>query len=160
MARPPCGAAGDPVDTVAHLDEQFVRAFRRVRRGSTRVLAPFGITGAQARMLRALGRTGAPMRVGELACELEIVPRSATTMVDALEAASFVERRADEDDRRSVLVALTSAGRDLLAEMAAARHASAQSVFGRLDAGQQDELLALLAVLNADDGPDDRGGRS
>jgi DNA-binding MarR family transcriptional regulator len=156
MSDPGCNAAADAGDMVARIDEQFARAFRRVRRGTARVLAPFGITGGQARVLRALGRAGAPLRVGDVAARLGIVPRSATTMVDTLEVAGLVERRANQGDRRSVLVALTASGEDLLAQMAVARHESAESVFGRLDETQQGDLLDLLTALNECDEPDGR----
>lgn len=156
MSDPSHGASGDSGDMVARIDEQFARAFRRVKRGTARVMAPFGITGGQARMLRVLGRANAPLRVGDLASRLEIVPRSATTNVDALEAAGLVERRADRDDRRSVLVALTPEGSGLLAQMAVARRASAESLFGRLSEQQQSTLLDLLTALNECDEPDGR----
>ena len=160
MVEPVPTPAGDAADIVARIDEQFVRAFRRVRRGTTRVLAPFGISGGQARALRVLGRAGEPMRVGDVAARLEIVPRSATTMVDALEGAGLVERRPDPDDRRSVLVALTKAGRDLLGRMAAARREIAESLFGHLSVVQQSDLLGLLTALNELDESDPAGGRA
>ena len=71
--------------------------------------------------------------MGELAARLEVVPRSATAMVDALEAASLVERRPpDPLDRRSVLVCLTDAGNQLLARLSRARRAGAEALFTQL----------------------------
>jgi DNA-binding MarR family transcriptional regulator len=81
-------------------------------------------------------------------------------MVDALEGAGLVERRPDPDDRRSVLVALTKAGRDLLGRMAAARRESAESLFGHLSVVQQSDLLGLLTALNELDESDPAGGRA
>jgi DNA-binding MarR family transcriptional regulator len=139
----------DGSDIVARLDEQFIRAFRRVRRGTAHVMAPFGITGGQARMLRVLGRVEVALRIGDLASRLEIVPRSATTNVDALEAAGLVQRRPDPQDRRSVLVDVTPAGRELLERMHQARRESAEAMFAKLDADERVQLLALLTALNA-----------
>jgi DNA-binding MarR family transcriptional regulator len=147
-------------DIVTQLDEQFVRAFRRLKRGTARQLAPFGITGGQARALRVLGRLEAPLRVGDLAARLEIVPRSATAMVDALEAAGLVERRPDTQDRRSVLVAVTPAGGELLERMRRIRHESAKALFGKLTEVQRGELLVLLAALNVPDAATDATGRT
>ncbi len=135
-------------DVVAQLDEHFARAFRRLRRGTARELAPFGLTGGQARALRVLARADAPVRVGDLAARLEIVPRSATAMVDALEGAGFVERRPDAADRRSVLVAVTPAGFELLERTRRARRESAEELFAALSDAQRGELLALLVALN------------
>ena len=52
----------------------------------------------------------APMRLSELSDRLHIAPRSATEVVDALEARGLVERRPDPSDRRATLVELTEHG--------------------------------------------------
>jgi DNA-binding MarR family transcriptional regulator len=110
-------------------------------------LAPLGLTYAQARVLRLVAAGGRPLRMADLAAQLDVVPRSVTTMVDALEAAGLVARHADPGDRRSVLVALTDDGRRLLDGLEAARRDSADDVFGSLDPAQRHHLLDLLAVL-------------
>lgn len=138
-------------DIVGQISEQFTRAFRRLRAGSAKTLAPLGLTFSQARMLRTIGRAEQPLRVGDIAVKLEIVPRSATGMVDALESAGLVARRPDTSDRRSVLVELTPEGRSLIDRMAIARRASARELFGRLSTDQQSRLLEILDVLNADE---------
>ncbi len=56
-------------------------------------------------MLRIVAAGTDPLRMADIAAQLDVVPRSVTTMVDGLEAAGLVVRRADPDDRRSVLVA-------------------------------------------------------
>jgi DNA-binding MarR family transcriptional regulator len=85
--------------------------------------------------------------MADLAAQLDVVPRSVTTMVDALEAAGLVGRHADPGDRRSVLVALSDDGRRLLDRLEAARRESAEEVFGSLDPAQRHQLLDLLGVL-------------
>lgn len=136
-------------EVVPQVAEQFAKAFWRMRRGSRRELAPFGLTFSQARALRVLARAGAPMRVGDLAAKLEIVPRSATTMVDVLETAGLARRSPDPSDRRSVLVSPTEAGTALHERVQQARRESAEALFDRLDDAQLSDLLALLTVLNA-----------
>ena len=79
-------------DLIAQLAELLACASWRLRRAVAEELAPLGLTFAQARALRLLARAGEPVRMGELAARLEVVPRSATSMVDALEAAGLVER--------------------------------------------------------------------
>ena len=54
------------------------------------------------------------MRSSELAQHLHIAPRSATEVVDALEAKGLVARSPDPSDRRATLVSLTDRGRDAL----------------------------------------------
>jgi DNA-binding MarR family transcriptional regulator len=142
-------------DALSQTAEQFTRAFWRMRRGTAKELAPFGLTFSQARVLRVLGRAEGAMRIGDLATKLEIVPRSATSMVDTLEEAGLAVREADRSDRRSVLVSLTPAGRTLLDRLSEARRASAEALFGKLDAGQLAALRGLLDVLNAPEASDD-----
>jgi DNA-binding MarR family transcriptional regulator len=138
-------------DVIAQLAELLACTSWRLRRASRRELEPLGLTFGQARALRLLARAGEPVRIGELAARLEVVPRSATSMVDALEAAGLVDRTPDPIDRRSILVGLTDSGDDLLARLGRARRASAESLFARLDAAQRDQLLELLATLNERD---------
>jgi DNA-binding MarR family transcriptional regulator len=138
-------------DVIAQLAELLACTSWRLRRASRRELEPLGLTFGQARALRLLARAGEPVRIGELAARLEVVPRSATSMVDALEAAGLVDRTPDPIDRRSILVGLTDSGVDLLARLGRARRASAESLFARLDAAQRVQLLVLLATLNERD---------
>ncbi len=101
-------------DTTLALAELLTHTSRRLRRGSIVQLAPLGLTYAQARMLRLVAAHGRPLRMADLAAQLDVVPRSVTTMVDALEETGLVARHADPGDRRSVLVVLSEDGRLLL----------------------------------------------
>ena len=134
-------------DLVAQLAESLACASWRLRRGSRAELEPLGLTFGQARALRLLARAGAPLRIGELAARLEIVPRSATATVDALETAGLVARQADPLDRRSILVCLTATGDELVTRLGRARRASAEALFARLDRPQAEQLRDLLGVL-------------
>lgn len=147
-SRPPAAA---PSDVVAQLSELLACTSWRLRRASRSELEPLGLTFGQARALRLLARAGEPLRIGELALRLEVVPRSATTTVDALETAGLVARQADPADRRSVLVGLTAAGHELLARLGRARRASAEALFARLDRDERERLLELLTILNRRD---------
>ena len=77
-------------DTTLELAELLTHTSRRLRRGSIVQLAPLGLTYAQARVLRLVAAHGRPLRMADLAAQLDVVPRSVTTMVDALEAAGLV----------------------------------------------------------------------
>jgi DNA-binding MarR family transcriptional regulator len=89
-----------------------------------------------------------PMRMADLAASLEIVPRSVTSMIDSLVAAGLVDREADPQDRRSVLVAPTTAGRAVLERVNRARRATAEDLFARLSSEQRQMLLDLLVALD------------
>ena len=131
------------------LAELLTRASWRLRRNERKELAPFGLTFAQAWALRILVAAAVPLRIGDLAGKLEIVPRSATTMVDGLEQAGFLFRRMDPADRRSTLVAPTPKGRELIARLAEQRREGAEALFAPLSAEDRLELLRLLAPIGA-----------
>ena len=54
-------------------------------------LGPMGLTAAQARVIRFLEGIGHPARMADIAAALEVVPRTATSMVDGLETLGLVD---------------------------------------------------------------------
>ena len=132
-----------PIPT-SELVERLMRAAHRLRRASAHSLAPLGLTPAQERMLRAVSRGGDPWRMGELAEKMGIVPRSATSVIDALEGAGLVVRAIDPENRRSILVTLTERGADVMADMALARADAGESLFAELGEAEREELARLL----------------
>jgi DNA-binding MarR family transcriptional regulator len=87
------------------------------------------------------------MRLSELSERLEIAPRTATEVVDALEAPGLVRRRGDPGDRRATLVEVTEHGARVLAEIRAARGTEAGRIFGRLSPADRAGLARILAEL-------------
>jgi DNA-binding MarR family transcriptional regulator len=145
-----------PSDTPA-LAELLIRTSWRLRRNERKALEPFALTFAQARALRVLAYEG-PMRMSDLAAQLEIVPRTATTRVDDLERAGLVTRGSAPRDRRSVLVQATTNGHELVSRLAVERRASADLLFARLTPNEQSELASLLAALCGDGTGETVGG--
>ncbi|MEU1431447.1 MarR family transcriptional regulator [Nocardia sp. NPDC005746] len=144
-------ATGEPRED--DLADLFLRATKRLHRTQATRLSPLGLTPAQARALRIIGRAaergGEPLRMSALAEHLGIVPRSATTVVDALVAAGLVAREADPANRRATLVTPTAAGRDALDRMFAARRDAAEEMFAALTPEQRYTLRDLLAALTS-----------
>ena len=130
--------------TTAELVEALMRSAHRLRRASAKSLAPLGLTPTQERMLRLVSRGETPWRMGELANRMGIVPRSATGLVDGLEAAGLVVRSADPDNRRAVLVHLTDHGRLVQAGMAQARADAGEHLFAALNDRERTVLADLL----------------
>jgi DNA-binding MarR family transcriptional regulator len=128
------------------LSEVFWAVARQLRERSQETLAPWDITPAALRALRTLRRHGT-MRLSELSDHLHIAPRSATEVVDALEARDLVRRRADPGDRRATLVEVTEHGAEILAAIRDTRGAEAGRVFGRLDPADRAELARILTLL-------------
>ena len=141
-ARPePADPAGDDA-----LSEALTAVARQLRDRSAETLAPWDITPAHLRALRTLARHGT-MRLSELSDRLQIAPRTATEVVDALEAQGLVRRRPDPADRRAILVEVTERGAGILSEIRASRGTEAGRVFGRLSPAERAELAGILSKL-------------
>ncbi|WP_405137077.1 MarR family winged helix-turn-helix transcriptional regulator [Nocardia sp. NBC_01388] len=130
------------------LPDLFLRTAKRIRHAQLADLAPLGLTPGQGRALRILDRAGEPLRMSALAERLGIVPRSATTVVDTLEAAGMVTRATDPANRRATLVSLTDAGRDALTHMSDARRRAARDLFASLPPDRRETLREILAELD------------
>ncbi|MET0908317.1 MAG: MarR family transcriptional regulator [Ilumatobacteraceae bacterium] len=116
----------------------------RLRREARDALGPARVTWAQLRALRTLDRLGVPTRMSILADELQVAPRSATSLVDELEVRALVRRGHDPADRRAVTVEVTPSGRTLLAELGERRRRTA---VGLLDTLSPEELRVLRDLL-------------
>ncbi|MFE2916295.1 MarR family winged helix-turn-helix transcriptional regulator [Kitasatospora indigofera] len=155
-----------PSETAAELADEMTRAIKRIRRQTMDRLEPFGITPGQGRALRTLAHApgcespGETMRLGDLADRLHIAPRSATTVVDALEEAGLVERTPDPADRRAVRIVLTAAGWSAVERIGQVRHEVAQEYFGPVSPSDQDALLRALRVADAAYGASTRERRA
>lgn len=136
-------------ETSAELAELFRRTARRLHRGTKEALAPLGLSGSQARLVRLLAR--GPLRMSVIAERLAVVARTVTDVVDGAEVAGLVARRDDPTDRRSTLVELTPSGRRLLDQLDTARSQSAARVFGVLTEAERGQMLALLHEVGASD---------
>ncbi|HXT92549.1 MAG TPA: MarR family transcriptional regulator [Trebonia sp.] len=138
----------DPVQ----LADLLHRLTRRLRRAQAGRLAPLGLTPAQERALRLITRSDEPPRMTELADRLGIVPRSLTTVIDALEDAGLVRREIDPRNRRAILLRLTDHGAAVRDELREARRRAAEDLFAPLAAADRETLGSLLDRL---DPPDD-----
>ena len=79
-------------------------------------VAHLNITAAQAMVLNFLGEEDQiPSHI--LGEKLRITSATMTGIIDRLEKLSLVERRANPDDRRAILVCLTDKGADCAAEL-------------------------------------------
>ena len=133
----------------AQLADLLLRLTRRLRRAQAERLAPLGLTPAQERALRMITRSEEPLRMTELADHLGIVPRSVTTVVDALEKAGLVRREVDSQNRRAIRLHLTDRGTAVRDEMREARRRAAEDLFAPLTAEDRKALGELLSLLDA-----------
>jgi DNA-binding MarR family transcriptional regulator len=139
-------------EDAAQLADLLQRLTRRLRRAQAERLAPLGLTPAQERALRMITRSEEPPRMTELADRLGIVPRSLTTVIDALEQAGLVRREIDPRNRRAILLHLTDRGTAVRDDMREARRRAAEDLFAPLPADDRKALAELLSRLD-EEGP-------
>lgn len=136
-------APDDSAEQIAALLDGIVR---RQRRASREGLGE-SVTHGQFRVLRTLDRAERALRLSELAAQLGIVPRSATSVVDDLESAGLVARHPDPNDRRATLVSLTPAGTQILTTLRHNRREAMATQLTRLTPTEQSTLIHLLQRL-------------
>ncbi|MBO0815755.1 MAG: MarR family transcriptional regulator, partial [Actinobacteria bacterium] len=103
---------------------------------------------AQYRALVVLASRG-PQRMVDLARALGVAPSTAGRTCDRLARKQLIRRHRARADRRSVLVSLTAAGRQVLDEATASRRALITAILDQLPASQQHAIAAAMAVFAA-----------
>ncbi len=111
--------------------------FRRWHRGALSLV--------HLNVLAALEAEGS-LSMSRLAESLDVSVASATGIVDRMERRGLVERRHDTEDRRVVLVHLTSAGTDVFRELGVRRREHLGRLLAELS---DDDLAAFLQGIRA-----------
>jgi len=142
----------DQEETSVQLVDLLQRLTKRLRRAQMSQLAPLGLTPAQERALRLITRSEEPLRMAELADQLRVVPRSVTTVIDALEHAGLVRREIDPANRRAIRLHLTGKGLAVREEMRQARRQASEDLFAPLSGAERGQLITLLSALDEPDG--------
>ncbi|GGF89625.1 MarR family winged helix-turn-helix transcriptional regulator [Paenibacillus aceti] len=105
-----------------------------------------GLTGPQFHMLALIARTDS-CNVSYLADALEVKPSAITVMVDRLVQNGYVQRRHDEQDRRSVLLSVTEEGAEVFEEAGKKSREVLKSYLQELSSHQLDVLLQVTEKL-------------
>jgi DNA-binding MarR family transcriptional regulator len=103
----------------------------------------YGMSYARGRVVAALHSLG-PVQMHRLSKAVGVRPRSITGFVDALEADGWVERRADPDDRRATIVALTTAGQTAFARLLEGYRDLARDLVSGIPEAEQRQALGVL----------------
>ncbi|HXT36268.1 MAG TPA: MarR family transcriptional regulator [Chloroflexota bacterium] len=122
------------------------KAYQQVNQVARKRLAPYGITPMQFALLKVLwqrdGQSGADL--GE---RLRLDAATITGILDRLEQAGLIARRAHPSDRRVNSVFLTGPGWALQGTVDPAMEALNQEIFGRFSGEDAARLRMLLAEL-------------
>lgn len=141
------GSDHGDVEPSSDLGSLLHAAFRGLRHSWTEQLAPWEVTPFQWRALHTIMRMDDGVRLGVIAERLRIAPRSATEVVDQLEARRLVRRAPDPSDRRAIIVEPTPEGLQLHDAVMAERRERADEYFAALSPSEQDQLAKLLSRL-------------
>ena len=137
---------------------RIMTLFRRFSREATAALEPLGLELWEYDVLSALRRQGKPFALPAtaLARETDLSSGAMTNRIDGLEQRGFVVRESDTEDRRSVIIKLTAAGRKSIDAAIRYRLEAARESLRDLKAGERRELADLLrkVVLSEDDSHD------
>ncbi|PZQ23012.1 MAG: MarR family transcriptional regulator [Sphingopyxis macrogoltabida] len=132
-------------ETLGFLLGDTARMFRRAFNARTR---DSGITAVQSRVLTYVLRQPG-IRQGPLAELIEVEPITLSRLIDRLEEAGLVERRADPTDRRAWRLHLTAAAEPLLDGLRrTAQDVIDEATEGMTDA-ERDQLSQLVERVRA-----------
>lgn len=111
------------------------------------VLRPFGLTRGSHNVLQILGGTTEPLTPTGITSRLVATSATVTGLLDTLERRGLAARRLHPSDRRSILVAITKKGRDLLDELVPVLIEREKAWAAGLSAEHRDEFISLLGMF-------------
>ncbi|WP_131738212.1 MarR family winged helix-turn-helix transcriptional regulator [Actinomadura roseirufa] len=125
------------------------RATRIAERELKALFAEFGLERGEFDVLATLRRAAPPggMTAGMLARSSMVTSGAVTNRLDRLVAKGYVTREVDPANRRTVVVALTPAGRELIDRAVTAHVDNEQRILAGLDRDRRDDLAAALRTL-------------
>ena len=139
-----------------HPSETVVRAWARLTKAQRQALVAIEQALGAAKLpplawydvLLELERAGGELRPFELERAMLLAQYNLSRLIDRMEEAGYVERRALKDDRRGQAIVITSAGKSLRRRMWAVYGPAIQAAIGdHLSPKQADRLGALLGAL-------------
>lgn len=132
-------------ETIGTLLAQVSRLLRRSFDERARGI---GVTRPQWQVLGLL-RIHAGSNQGALAEILEVEPITLGRMVDRLQEAGLVERRADPADRRAWRIFLTAKGEELIERLVPWARETLDHALDGLDEAEKEQLAAVLNRMRA-----------
>lgn len=143
VGAPGRASSDDVVDAVLGASRVLVGVAARSLAG-----AGGDVTLPQYRVLVVLAARG-PRRVAELSAVLDVAPSTGTRMCDRLVRKRLVRRQRVPSDRRTVRVALTEAGVELVGEVTRRRRAEIGRILHRLPSADRAAVVGGLRALAA-----------
>ena len=115
---------------------------------AARILKVFNLTDAEFQLLAAIRTSPFTPSPRDLLDQLMVTSGGLTNRIDRLERAGFVERLANPQDRRGILLSLTDRGRALVDRVTSKYLANQHTILDQaLDAKERKLLASLLRRL-------------
>jgi DNA-binding MarR family transcriptional regulator len=131
---------------IARLGEELGVFSRRYYEWLTGKMKPLEVNPGRRKILRLLLENG-PMKMSQLASELQLDPKRMTKLVDLLEDSGLVERRTEAEDRRAKLVQLTARGRERWEPIDEGFADIVESLVGDFTPEERAELQRLITAI-------------
>jgi DNA-binding MarR family transcriptional regulator len=142
-----------PTTSAAELGDELLELLAHAIRGQQhrvfRAAADLDLSLAQLQGLCVLGVGERPLALHELCDHMGLSVGATSRAVDALYRDGYVTRREDETDRRVKRIAITAAGRDVIARLDEARRAGLHAFAATLTDDERDGLSRALAPVLA-----------
>jgi|SRR5579875_3247127 len=127
-------------DRTAELTDLLQQVIAESVLTNERIARGFGMNVVDGQTLGLLARAGAPLTPGEIGARTRLPSSTVTRVIDRLEAAGFVRRVPDAEDRRRVRIEPVP---ERLAELARS-YDPLSDALRRLNSGFRDEELDLV----------------
>ncbi len=137
---------GKKADRALTMWVKLVRAAPTMGKRSRENIESFGLTEPQFGVFETLGHKG-PLLLGELSKKRLVSGGNITCVVDNLEKEGLVERIHSKDDRRAIIVRLTSKGKKLFDEIFTQHAEHITNLASVLTDDEQEELGRLCKKL-------------
>jgi MarR family 2-MHQ and catechol resistance regulon transcriptional repressor len=134
---------------------KFMRASETIRTMASREIRDYGLTASQFAVMEALYWLG-DLTFGELGQKVLMSGGNLTVVADNLERDGFVSRCRSTEDRRSIRVALTAAGRKRIGAVMERHVGFLVQAMSALNGAEQSTLETLCRKLGTTQDPDNR----
>jgi DNA-binding MarR family transcriptional regulator len=129
------------------LQDQILMALRRITRAidlrSRTLLQDYGLTAPQLTTLNTISRLKS-VTVGDIAKEIHLGKPTVTGILNRLERRRLIQRTRGDQDRRSVVVSLTSEGEQILSTAPSLLQDEFQQELDKLKEWERTQILATL----------------
>lgn len=107
-----------------------------------------GLTVPQFAALMAIGKFGPGVSMAAISRAIMSAPSTVTGIADRLDAMGLIERERPPDDRRTVLVQLTDAGKRVISKVEAEQNQDMITVLQEMESDRVEQFIARFSEFN------------